>query len=150
MTPTANGVNGNRFHNPARPQTTTLTRREASPHGTPRIPCYEPQIAPSKSAVRAHRFPAERSVRAAGHSRANRPELRCGRGRPNRARRPRRQNLEVFSATIGRQLVELGLIDVSDLHIAPVLLGDGIRLFDNPGAHPSDSSCSTAMTHQPE
>ena len=43
------------------------------------------------------------------------------------------KNLEVFSATIGRQLLERGLIDEIDLHIAPVLLGDGIRLFDNPG-----------------
>jgi dihydrofolate reductase len=44
------------------------------------------------------------------------------------------KNLEVFSATIGRQLLERGLIDEIDLHVAPVLLGDGIRLFDNPGA----------------
>jgi riboflavin biosynthesis pyrimidine reductase len=29
-----------------------------------------------------------------------------------------------------------GLIDEIDLHIAPVLLGDGIRLYDNPGAEP--------------
>jgi dihydrofolate reductase len=43
------------------------------------------------------------------------------------------KNLEVFSATIGRQLLERGLIDEIDVHIAPVLLGDGIRLFDNPG-----------------
>jgi dihydrofolate reductase len=42
------------------------------------------------------------------------------------------KDLEVFSPTIGRQLVERGLIDEIDLHIAPVLLGDGIRLFDNP------------------
>jgi len=46
------------------------------------------------------------------------------------------KNLEVFSATIGRQLLERGLIDEIDLHIAPVLLGDGIRLFDNPGGVP--------------
>jgi len=46
------------------------------------------------------------------------------------------KNLEVFSASIGRQLLELGLIDEIDLHIAPVLLGDGIRLFDNPGGSP--------------
>lgn len=46
------------------------------------------------------------------------------------------KNLEVFSANIGRQLLELGLIDEIDLHIAPVLLGDGIRLYDNPGAAP--------------
>lgn len=46
------------------------------------------------------------------------------------------KNLEIFSATIGRQLLERGLIDEIDLHIAPVLLGDGIRLFDNPGGAP--------------
>lgn len=45
-------------------------------------------------------------------------------------------NLEVHSPTIGRQLLALGLIDEIDLHIAPVLLGDGIRLFDNPGGEP--------------
>jgi dihydrofolate reductase len=46
------------------------------------------------------------------------------------------KNLEVFSASIGLQLLERGLIDEIDLHIAPVLLGDGIRLFDNPGGAP--------------
>ena len=46
------------------------------------------------------------------------------------------KNLEVFSPTIGRQLLELGLIDEIDLHIAPVLLGEGIRLYENPGGQP--------------
>jgi dihydrofolate reductase len=46
------------------------------------------------------------------------------------------KNLEVLSPTIGRQLLELGLIDEIDLHIAPVLLGEGIRLYDNPGGQP--------------
>ncbi|CAL9659103.1 hypothetical protein SUDANB176_06918 [Streptomyces sp. enrichment culture] len=46
------------------------------------------------------------------------------------------KNLEVFSPTIGRQLLERGLIDEIDLHIVPVLLGDGIRLFDRPGGAP--------------
>ena len=46
------------------------------------------------------------------------------------------KNLEVFSPTIGRQLLGLGLIDEIDLHIVPVLLGDGIRLYDNPGREP--------------
>jgi dihydrofolate reductase len=49
---------------------------------------------------------------------------------------PGGKNLEVFSAAIGRQLLERGLIDEIDLHIAPVLLGEGIRLFDNPGGAP--------------
>jgi dihydrofolate reductase len=46
------------------------------------------------------------------------------------------KNVEVFSPSIGRQLLELGLIDEIDLHIAPILLGDGIRLYDNPGGVP--------------
>lgn len=46
------------------------------------------------------------------------------------------KNLEVMSPTIGRQLLELGLIDEIDLHISPVLLGDGIRLYHNPGGAP--------------
>jgi len=46
------------------------------------------------------------------------------------------RNVEVFSVTIGRQLLGRGLIDEIDLHIAPVLLGDGIRLYDNPGGEP--------------
>src|SRR2546429_2492596 len=46
------------------------------------------------------------------------------------------KNLEVFSPTIGRQLLELGLIDEIDLHTAPILLGEGIRLYDDPGSEP--------------
>jgi dihydrofolate reductase len=47
------------------------------------------------------------------------------------------KNVEVFSPTIGRQLLEKGLIDEVDLHIAPILLGEGIRLYDNPGGTPT-------------
>ncbi|MFC5183446.1 dihydrofolate reductase family protein [Actinomadura harenae] len=46
------------------------------------------------------------------------------------------KNVEVFSPTIGRQLIERGLVDEIDLHVLPVLLGDGIRLFDKPGGVP--------------
>lgn len=46
------------------------------------------------------------------------------------------KNLEVHSPTIGRQLMELGLVDEIDLHLAPVMLGEGIRLYDNPGSEP--------------
>jgi dihydrofolate reductase len=46
------------------------------------------------------------------------------------------KNLEVFSPTIGRQLLQLGLIDEIDLHIVPILLGDGIRLYNSPGGDP--------------
>lgn len=42
------------------------------------------------------------------------------------------KNVEVFSPTIARQLLQLGLVDEIDLYIAPILLGDGIRLYDQP------------------
>lgn len=45
-------------------------------------------------------------------------------------------NLAVFSPNVGAQLLELGLIDEIDIHIAPVLLGEGIRLYHNPGRTP--------------
>jgi dihydrofolate reductase len=43
------------------------------------------------------------------------------------------RNVEVFSPTIGAQLLERGLVDEIVIHIAPVLLGDGIRLYDAAG-----------------
>lgn len=46
------------------------------------------------------------------------------------------KNLAVFSGSIGSQLLQRGLIDEIHLHIVPVLLGDGLRLFDNPGGTP--------------
>ncbi|HEY8472672.1 MAG TPA: dihydrofolate reductase family protein [Natronosporangium sp.] len=46
------------------------------------------------------------------------------------------KNVEVLSADIGRQLLQLGLIDEIDLHIAPVLLGQGVRLYEYLGGNP--------------
>ena len=46
------------------------------------------------------------------------------------------KNVEVFSPSICAQLLPLGLIDEIDVHIVPVLLGDGIRLYDASGGHP--------------
>lgn len=43
------------------------------------------------------------------------------------------KDIMVFSPSIGAQLLQRGLIDEIDLHIAPVLLGDGIRLYSAPG-----------------
>ena len=45
------------------------------------------------------------------------------------------KNVEVLSPTIGRQLLERGRLDEMDLHVLPVLLGDGVRLYD-PGGSP--------------
>jgi dihydrofolate reductase len=51
------------------------------------------------------------------------------------------KNLAVLSPTIGRQLLELGLIDEIDLHVAPVLLGDG-----EPAPRPLVNSAQVRMT----
>ena len=46
------------------------------------------------------------------------------------------KDLEVLSPSIGGQLLQRGLVDEIALHIAPVLLGHGLRFFDNPGGVP--------------
>lgn len=68
------------------------------------------------------------------------------------------KNVEVFSPTIGRQLLVLGMIDEIDLHVAPILLGDGIRLYEQPGGHPvrlnrlggSDPSEAVNLRYRPD
>jgi dihydrofolate reductase len=46
------------------------------------------------------------------------------------------RNLELLSADIARQCAVQGLIDELYVHLAPVMLGDGVRVFDCPGAAP--------------
>lgn len=46
------------------------------------------------------------------------------------------KDLEIHSQDIARQLVERGLIDELYVHVAPVMLGSGVRVFDRPGAEP--------------
>jgi dihydrofolate reductase len=42
----------------------------------------------------------------------------------------------VLGATIARQCLEEGLLDEIIVHVAPVLLGDGVRLFERAGGEP--------------
>lgn len=44
------------------------------------------------------------------------------------------KNVVLFGSTIPRQCVAAGLVDEILIHLAPVLLGDGIRLYGAPGA----------------
>jgi dihydrofolate reductase len=44
------------------------------------------------------------------------------------------RNVELFGATIARQALEAELLDVIVVHVAPVLLGDGVRLYGEAGA----------------
>jgi dihydrofolate reductase len=43
------------------------------------------------------------------------------------------KNLVITGGSVPRQCVEAGLVDEIVVHLVPVLLGDGLRFYDNPG-----------------
>jgi hypothetical protein len=73
-----------------------------------------------------------RHARRRGHV----PELWPGRGGADRIGGSRRQEPRGVVADHRPQLLELGLIDEIDLHLAPIPLGQGIRPYDNRGNDP--------------
>jgi dihydrofolate reductase len=48
------------------------------------------------------------------------------------------KNVGVGGTKIVQQCLQAGLLDEIQIHLAPILLGAGIRLFDNLGDHPID------------
>ena len=46
------------------------------------------------------------------------------------------KDIGVGAASIAQQCIKAGLLDEMQIHLAPVLLGDGIRLFDDLGTAP--------------
>ncbi|MEU1198099.1 dihydrofolate reductase family protein [Streptomyces sp. NPDC005813] len=57
------------------------------------------------------------------------------------------KNLVLLGARLGSQCLQQGLVDEILVHLAPVLLGDGIRLYDVPGGEGvrlRRTECSTA------
>ncbi len=48
------------------------------------------------------------------------------------------KNVSIASASIAQQCIRAGLLDVIQIDLAPVLLGDGVRLFDSLGVTPVD------------
>ncbi|MFE3268490.1 dihydrofolate reductase family protein [Streptomyces sp. NPDC059215] len=46
------------------------------------------------------------------------------------------KDLEIHGQDVARQCVERGLVDEFRVHLAPVMLGSGVRLFDCPGIEP--------------
>ena len=46
------------------------------------------------------------------------------------------RNLEIFGANVARQCLDAKLIDEIVVHVAPLLLGDGVRLYGGPGMAP--------------
>jgi dihydrofolate reductase len=45
-------------------------------------------------------------------------------------------NVGILGATVAKQALEAGLIDEVLVHVSPVLLGDGVRLFSRSGGSP--------------
>lgn len=43
------------------------------------------------------------------------------------------KDVDIFSADVGRQLLRAGCVDEIRIHLVPVLLGDGARLFEHLG-----------------
>jgi dihydrofolate reductase len=43
------------------------------------------------------------------------------------------KNVGIFGADVARQCLEAGLLDEIIVHVAPLFLGDGIRLYGGPG-----------------
>ena len=46
------------------------------------------------------------------------------------------RDVVVLGANVARQCLEADLIDEVLVHVTPILLGDGVRLFDHPGGNP--------------
>jgi dihydrofolate reductase len=44
--------------------------------------------------------------------------------------------VSVLGASVARQCIEIGALDEILVYLTPVLLGDGVRLFDRPGGSP--------------
>jgi dihydrofolate reductase len=44
------------------------------------------------------------------------------------------ESVGIFGANVARQTIEAGLLDEIVIHLAPVLLGDGVRLYGGRGA----------------
>ena len=63
----------------------------------------------------------------------------------------RGKDVDVFSASIGGQLLRAGLVDEVRIHLAPVLLGSGTRLLDDDEGHirlqPTRITESSRATH---
>jgi dihydrofolate reductase len=53
------------------------------------------------------------------------------------------KNLEIFGADVARQCLSAGLLDEIVIHLAPVLLGDGVRFYGAPPAGRVDLTRTT-------
>ncbi|TMF57767.1 MAG: hypothetical protein E6I22_03325 [Chloroflexi bacterium] len=54
-------------------------------------------------------------------------------GRADREGGGRRRRCAVLGANVAQQCLDAGILDEIIIHVAPVLVGDGVRLFDRAG-----------------
>jgi dihydrofolate reductase len=55
------------------------------------------------------------------------------------------KDVAVAAASIAQQCLNLGLLDEIQIHLAPVLLGEGIRLFDHLSIAPMQLECTRVI-----
>lgn len=55
------------------------------------------------------------------------------------------KDVGVAAASIAQQCLQLGLLDEILIHLAPVLLGEGVRLFDQLGTPPIELECTRVV-----
>jgi dihydrofolate reductase len=60
------------------------------------------------------------------------------------------KNVLVFGASTARQCIEAGRLDEILIHVVPVLLGDGIRLYGQPAGPRVDLELIEAEQHGPQ
>jgi len=56
------------------------------------------------------------------------------------------KDVYVMSADVAGQYLAAGLLDEIRLHVAPILLGGGQRLFDHPGLAGIELECTRVVT----
>lgn len=58
-------------------------------------------------------------------------------------------NVEIFGATVARECLDAGELDEIVVHVAPILLGDGVRMYGTPpAAHVPLELTQTRRHHQ--
>jgi dihydrofolate reductase len=65
---------------------------------------------------------------------------------------PREEKLHFVTlagdANIAQQYLKAGLVDEMEIHVAPLLLGDGARLFGNTDGQQTDYECIRVVNSQ--
>ena len=55
------------------------------------------------------------------------------------------KNIGVMGANVAQQFIKDGLLDEIQIHLVPVFLGGGVRLFDHLGIEPTELECTKVI-----